>query len=99
LYEYRTSTHWCWNRADDRVYDVAVDWDVIVDDILWSWEGQVKKWTYFYEWASPPAPRSGYYHRRKGHLQNCVGPVCGNNYPVNILRSHSNGTWTWDTSD
>lgn len=102
LWNYKTWTSWCWNRTatPSYIYNVDVGWDYVNDDACWSWQGQVNKTTEFYDWAGGYAPKSGYLHRRKGHtLGQCPPFLPNNKYPENYLRSHSNGTYTWSTTD
>lgn len=95
LYTYKTSTEFCWNRSQKRVYNIDNDWDFIPDDMCWSWEGEVNETTDFYDWAG--GWQSGYMHRRKGHVAGqCAFP--NNKYPENTIRVHSDGTWTWTTA-
>lgn len=98
LYTYFTWTDWCWNRSQKRVYNVATGTDFYIDNAGIGWEGNTGSDKYFYAWST--TSNSGYYHMHKGGFVNDFGPwTWGHSYPVNIIRSHSDGTWTWETSD
>lgn len=98
LYWYITWTYWCWDRSDKRTYNIDTGYRIEDVDPTWSWEGNVYRDLHFYEWLSGYT-RSGHWHERMGHLQNCFTVLCSNNYPVNKGRVHSDGTWSWTTSD
>lgn len=98
-YYFDTWTRWCWTRSTARVYDVTHGWDIHSVDSQQYWKGIVNKETHLYDWKSGDSD-SGYYHMRQGQFENCVlkyGCI-GTTYPKNIIRSHSDGTWTWATS-
>jgi hypothetical protein len=102
VWNYRTWTNYCWTRSTDNIYSVTTGWSIRDIFGCYEWIGQVGPAdVHFYDWASGYAPRSGYYHEREGHLKLvCATPILQvHYYPRNILRVHSNGTWTWSTSD
>jgi hypothetical protein len=100
MYTYTTTTHWCWNRSSKTVSSVTRDWDFYIDNDTVYWRGQVDLDADFYAWSSGYS-RSGYIHARKGEFENCIFKYgcTGTSYPKNIIRSHSDGTWTWWTDD
>ena len=100
LYTYWTWTYWCWNRANKRISNVSMRYDWYCDNSSISWEGQSKADPRFYDWING-YPYSGHDHDRTGTFKNTypiVGEV-GTSYPRNIIRAHSDGTWTWRTED
>lgn len=102
-FRYTTWTDWCWERYNDRVFDVSVDWKFAEVDGAYVWKGQVRKETGFYDYGvNDNNPRSAYKHLRVGEFWNCV-PLLGcpwqTSYPSNTIRSYYNGTWAWSTDD
>lgn len=98
LYSYITKTSWCWNRSAKSVSSVSTDWDFYCDNGHIKWDGEANRDTYHYNWNG--TWNSGYYHWRKGAFTNDFGPwTWGHSYPTNTIRSHSDGTWTWATTD
>jgi hypothetical protein len=101
VWNYRTWTSFCFTRSKDNIYSVTTGWAIRDVFGCYDWVGEVFKDTRYYDWASGYAPKSGYYHEREGHLKLvCATPIVGlHYYPRNVIRVHSNGTWTWSTSD
>jgi hypothetical protein len=98
LYTYTTWTEWCWNRSAKSVSSVSTGYSVYIDNSGIGWEGQVNLDKHFY--ASSTTSNSGYFHYRQGGFVNDFGPwTWGHSYPENTIRSHSDGTWTWATTD
>jgi hypothetical protein len=98
LYTYTTWTSWCWNRSSKTISGVSTGSSFYIDNGGIGWEGQTGHSEYFYAWNT--GSKSGYYHMRKGGFVNDFGPwTWGHSYPVNIIRSHSDGTRTWRTED
>lgn len=98
-YWFHTWTQWCWNRSAKTISSVSTSWYISDVDQNFYWRGIVQTTTGFYSWKSG-APKSGYSHYRQGRFENCVlkyGCI-GNYYPANVLKSHSDGTYTWTTS-
>lgn len=97
LYWFNTWTEWCWNRTTKVVSSVSTGWSINDVDSLQVWHGVVNDQRYFYSWQAG-ASKSGYYHYKQGHFENCFLVACGaNTYPSNTLRSFANGTWSWST--
>lgn len=99
-YRFKTWTHWCWNRGNHRVYDVQSGWNITDVDFTYDWQGIINRDLRFFAWISG-YPRSGYINMRQGKFLNCafkVGCFTGYSYPVNRLRSRSNGTFYWSTA-
>lgn len=98
VYRFNIWTYWCWNRAQERVYNVDTGWYISNVDPNFYWKGLITKFTTlkYFAWKSG-ASRSGYIHARQGRFENCVlkyGCI-GVEYPTNRLRSRSNGTFYW----
>ena len=99
MYTYTTITKYCFNRATKTISNVQNDWDFYTDNDSVKWVSQVRKWQEFYPWTSGYS-QSGYRHKRKGHFENCYFFGCtGDSYPVNEIKAHSDGTYTWWTDD
>lgn len=100
MYTYTIKTKWCWNRGKGSISDVKTDWSMYIDNDTGYWRGQTRLRRMFYAWSSGK-PRSGYRHDRQGEFENCILKYgcTGTSYPRNIIRAHSNGTWTWWTDD
>ena len=100
VFWFNTWTRWCWNRAAKTISDVSTGWYLEDVDIIYQWRGLIFDSTEFYSWYSG-YPTSGYRHEKQGHFEWCITQLgcIGNVYPRNVLWSHSNGTWSWYTSD
>lgn len=98
VFWFNTWTRWCWNRAAKTINGVSTGWYIEDIDPLYTWKGLIVDNTEYYSWYSG-YPKSGYKHEKQGHFQWCITWACGNVYPRNVLWSHSNGTWSWSTSD
>ena len=99
VFWFNTWTRWCWNRATKTINGVSTSWYIEDVDPLYSWQGLIVDNTEYYSWYSGYS-ESGYEHEKQGHFEWCISDwVCGNIYPRNVLWSHSNGTWSWTTSD
>ena len=100
LYTYTTYTSWCWNRAAKQISNVGTGYRQLPDNSSVIWRGEVLKELHFYSW-SPGNTSSGYYHYRQGSFENCypITGCIGSSHPENIIRSHSDGTYTWWTND
>lgn len=100
LFWFHTWTSWCWNRSARTISDVGTGWYLTEVDWARGWNSMIVDNTGYYHWISG-YPTSGYEHEKQGHLQGCVirYECLSNHYPYNTLRSHSDGTWSWDTAD
>ena len=97
-YYFNTWTSWCWNRNSQTIYNVSTGHSLVDVDSQFVWHGLVVDDTYFYSWLTGYVS-SGYWHEKQGHFENCTiyfGCI-GHHYPRNVLKSHSNGTWRWET--
>jgi hypothetical protein len=101
LAKFVTHTHWCWDRSDKRIRDVQLSWETdIASATFMEKVGFSHKDPHFYDWASGYAPRSGYDNDMEYHFKNCpLNWSCGHLYLRNILRAHSDGSWTWRTEN
>lgn len=98
VFWFNTWTQWCWNRSAKVVSNVSSGWHLEDVSQFWEWREMLIDNGEFYSWYSEYST-SGYRHEKQGHLENCVYAICGaDSYPRNILWSHSNGTWSWNTS-
>lgn len=98
-FKFRTYTHSCWNRAAGQLSNLTTRFE-IEPHALWRWRGEVtsQRNIHFYSWSGGH-PTSGHIHTRMGHFDNCPVKLCFNDtYPVNRLRSHSDGTWWWSAT-
>lgn len=98
VFWFNTWTRWCWNRAAKTINSVSTGWYIEDVDPLYDWNGLIVDNTEYYSWHSGHKT-SGYKHEKQGHFEWCIAWLCGNIYPRNILWPHSNGTWSWSTSD
>ena len=101
MYTYTTWTRWCWNRTRGRITSPSMGWSIYIDNDSVYWRGQTAaSRSYWYQWRAGYA-NSGHVQDRQGEFENCYLKVgcTGTSYPRNILRAHSNGTWTWWTDD
>ena len=100
VYKYNTWTEWCWNRADHAVTTVKTGQylsDVASTMYYRGLTGQDER---FYAWRSG-FNKSGHWHERQAHFENCVvryGCI-SSDYPRNVIRAHSDGTYTWAAFD
>lgn len=101
LAKFVTSTHWCWDRSSKRIRNVELSWETdIASATFMEKVGFSHKDPRFYDWASGYAPRSGYDNDMEYHFKNCpLNWSCGHLYLRNILRAHSDGSWTWRTEN
>jgi hypothetical protein len=101
LAKFVTHTYWCWDRSDKKIRNVDLSWETdIASATFMSKVGFSHKDPKFYDWASGYAPRSGYDNDMEYHFKNCpLNWSCGHLYLRNILRAHSDGTWTWRTEN
>ena len=99
-YWFNTWTYWCWNRENRTISDVETDWYLDDVDDFQEWQGILVDNTHYFNWYYG-YPTSGYYHEKQGHFKNCIPHIgcTANSYPRNQLWSHSDGTWSWKTSD
>lgn len=101
LAKFVTHTYWCWDRSDKRVRNVSTSYETdIAGGTFMEKVGISHDDRKFYDWASGYAPRSGYDNDLEYHFRNCpLNWSCGHLYLRNIIRSHSDGTWTWRTEN
>lgn len=101
LAKFVTSTHWCWDRSSKRIRNVSRSYETDIGNATFvSKVGFSHKDPRFYDWASGYAPRSGYDNDLEYHFKNCpLNWGCGHLYLRNILRAHSDGSWTWRTEN
>ena len=100
VFWFNTWTSWCWDRSTWTTYDVSTGYFLDDVDPLYEWRDLIVDHADFYRWQTG-FPESGYRHEKQGHFEYCVPKLLciGSFYPRNILKSHSDGTWTWSTSD
>lgn len=100
LFRFHTWTAWCWDRRARTVSSVQTGW--YLSDVDWTreWNSMIVDSKRYYHWISGYST-SGYEHHKQGHLQGCLGAQgCFiNNYPQNWIRSHSDGTWSWEVEN
>jgi len=101
LAKFTTHTYWCWDRSDKRIRNVSTSYETdIAGGTFMEKVGMSHDDRKFYDWASGYAPRSGYDNDLEYHFRNCpFNWSCGHLYLRNIIRSHSDGTWTWRTEN
>lgn len=98
VYRYNTWTQWCWNRSDRAITSVKTG--VYYTDVASTMymRGPVVQNETFYAWRAG-YNKSGHWHERQSHWENCLvryGCI-SSDYPRNVLRAHSDGTYTWAT--
>lgn len=98
VFWFNTFTEWCWNRSTSTITSAVTGY--YLEDVHSTaiWQGIIVDNRYYYAWVSGKS-KSGYYHEKQGKFDNCVlkyGCV-GSFYPRNLLRSYSNGTYSWQT--
>lgn len=99
-YRYNTWTEWCWNRADRKITGVEVGQYLTEVASTMYYRGLVVDDQRFYSWQ-PGYNKSGYWNERQAQWENCIAKYgcISNDYPRNIIRSHSDGSYTWATTD
>ena len=99
-YWLNTWTKWCWNLGNRTISDVETGWHLDDVDPLYTWRGLIVDEESYFAWIAEYG-KSGYRHEKQGHFEICLPDVVciGNYYPRNLLRSHSDGTWSWETGD
>lgn len=98
-FKFITWTRWCWVRATKVISNVTTGYTFSTDGFEY-WRGMIQDNKHFYDWAAGVAPKSGYFHEKVGSFENCIlkyGCI-SIAYPHNIIRSHTNGTWTWSAT-
>lgn len=99
-YWYNTWTQWCWNRSDHVVSDVVTG--QYFEDVASTmyYRRLVVDDQRFYAWKSG-YNKSGHWHERQAQWENCIAKYgcISNDYPRNIIRAHSDGTFSWNTTD
>lgn len=99
-YQFINSTHWCWTRSTQTVYDVSTNWWLGTVDSQYKWDSIIDYIHGFYDYsANDGHPYSAFKNQRTGHFENCVlkyGCI-GDIYPTVLIRSYYNGTYYWDT--
>lgn len=100
VYNYNTWTEWCWNRADRVITSVKTG--EYLSDVASTmyYRGVISKDERFYAWKSD-FNKSGHWHERQSHWENCVAKYgcISSDYPRNIVRAHSDGTYSWASYD
>lgn len=96
LFWYHTTLHWCWNRAAGTISDTSTSWSVTNIAFNWSWDQEVFHNRGYYEWMSG-YKHSGYKTDREGQLTGgcAAGIPCQSAHPHNVIRGHSDGTYSW----
>jgi hypothetical protein len=100
VYMYNTWTEWCWDRASRKITSVRTkDYLSHVASSMY-YRGVVGSDERFYNWRSG-YNKSGHWHERQSHWENCIAKYgcVSNDYPRNIIRAHSDGTYTWAAFD
>lgn len=100
VYKYNTWTQWCWNRSDRAITSVRTGEYLSNVASTMYYRGIVGQDERFYAWRSG-FNKSGHWHERQVQMENCVlryGCI-SNDYPRNVIRAHSDGTYTWAAHD
>lgn len=97
-YRYITWLRWCWNRSAG-ITD-GFQYDFHLKDVAWTfyYRGNVTKTGIYYEYRRGYS-KSGFRYHRQDRVENCVfryGCI-SNTYPSNVIRGHSDGTYSWWT--
>ena len=99
-YWFHTWTNWCWTRSTKTISSVSTG--SYVSGVNWPYvyQGVISDTTEFYSWYAGH-PNSGFIHDKQARFDNCIVSLgCyASSYPRNELYSHSDGTWSWSTSD
>lgn len=95
-YVYNTWTQWCWRRSSHAVSDVTTGQYLSDVDPFFKYRGIVSQDERPYAWQTG-YNKSGHWHERQIEMENCVYACLGSTFPRNVLRVHSDGTYTWRT--
>ena len=100
MFWFHTWTSWCWDRSARTISNVRTGWYLTEVEVTREWNSMLIDNRGYYQWI-PGYSKSGYEHQKQGHVQGCFGRYgCFfNEYPQNWIRSHSDGTWSWETDD